>query len=193
MKTQFCLGLQTKHAILTYTMLKPRLRSLWNGNKNFSTPEWTYSGRELIAGPGREDRDSYVCWISSSGNQAHLFSVFCYTEQFLSTEKKKKNKNLYFCGCNTLVADISQQFHSVSWISFTTLSPSSSLPLLSFTEAFLTPSHYQSAPATPSPTPSHPSKRGRGWVWILGEKLFEQSGSFHQGRQELVPKKDHPS
>ena len=143
-----------------------------NTNKNFSTPEGTYSGKEAIAGPGREDRHSNVCWISSSGNQAHLFSVFCYTELFLSTEEKK---TLYLCGCNTLAADISQQFHSVSWISFCTVSPFSSVTVLCFTEAPLTSSEplpYQSALAIPSPTSPLPQK-GRSWVWIRGEKFYK--------------------
>lgn len=34
MEAQVCRGLQTKHAFVFHTMLKPKLLSLWNGNKN---------------------------------------------------------------------------------------------------------------------------------------------------------------
>lgn len=78
----------------------------------------------------------------------------------LSYFKYWGKKQLYLRGCNTLAADISQQFHSVSQISCR------SIPFLFFASSPLhrSPSNPQSAPAAPPPhpiTPPLPHKKRR--------------------------------
>lgn len=91
--TRVYLGLQTKHAFLFYSKLKPRL--LYEiGVRISSIPEWDCTWESTYSEPGTKDRGSNVSWISSSRNQAHPLSEFCYTTLSLSTEKKQTCINM---------------------------------------------------------------------------------------------------
>lgn len=110
MKTQVCLGLQENLVFLASAMLKPRLLSLGNKKKDFY-PSWMID--TLRAAPVTEDRHPGFAESGVKDPSTTVFSIQLY-RAILSAEGEKKTKNPTtncFCGCTTLAAEMSQQFH----------------------------------------------------------------------------------
>lgn len=164
MKTQVCLDLQTKHPFWSIQCWSPHFSLYGKEIRISSTPGWDYTWESTLRRTwhrGQRPKCLLNQWFKKPSTS--VLSILLYGAIF-----KYWKKNLYLCGCNTLVADITQQFHSVSWISLPSLSPSSSLPPLSLLHGSPSKAFFIHPPA--------PSKKKKG----------AEDGSHYKGSMNKV-------